>query len=151
MIHTSNIKVTLDPEGTPYVLLAWGQRTQEIVLPWNQQIDEEPLIGAEHDYFEPRGNTSRNWTLHALVEHADWETKTATAFAREASIPRGKLTLEVRVLDLDADPEGDEESRTLAVYTTEAAIRSMTPSQGTNPLHEWLEWTLKTGAFEEET
>lgn len=145
--HASNLRIVFDPTGANYLLLDWGQRTRDIVLPWNQQIDSEGLIGATHDFFTPRGNTSREWTFYSLVEHADWEAKSAAVFSRDAGIPRTKATLEVRVLDLSADPSGDVASRTDALYTATASIRSMTPAAAVNPLHEWLEWTLKVGAF----
>lgn len=147
--HASNLRIVLDPGGVDYLLLDWGQRTREISLPWNQQLDAEPLIGTDFEWFLPRGNTSRDWTFAALVEHADWESKSAAVFSRDAGIPRGKATLEVRVLNLDADPAGNVASRTDALYTAEAAIRAMTPGAAVNPLHEWLEWTLKVGAFTE--
>ena len=145
--HASNLRVVFDPSGANYMLLNWGQRTRDILLPWNQQIDSEGLIGSDFDYFTPRGNTSREWTFYSLVEHADWEAKSAAAFSRDASIPRTKATLEVRVLDLSADPAGDVASRTDATYTASASIRAMNPSAAVNPLHEWLEWTVKVGVF----
>lgn len=135
----STWKVTYDPAGTPLVLLDHDDWTlDELAIPWRQEIDHHPLIGAAWGAFHPRGNVNREVQVSRVASYSDDASLREAILAMDASLAaRAGEHKPLRIAVLGGDTYG----------ATKAVILSHTPRlmpEGRRVAHYW---TLVVGAI----
>jgi hypothetical protein len=141
----SNWQLTFDPDGTPLVLVAFGQLIEaELAVPWQQQAESRGTIRGTHARRYSRGNAESGITITSYKEHADdeaarlWCLQNAIALDAYSGVT-AKLLLEI---------SGSTVTYELAAATldgAESAIR-IAPSARTQ-----TRWTIGGTAWTEIT
>jgi hypothetical protein len=71
MSYVSNWKLTIDPAGTPRVVVTHGQKiTDELSLAWIQQTQQAPALRRVPMANFGRGNVTRELTFGVYTDHA---------------------------------------------------------------------------------
>lgn len=121
----SILRIKFNPGSSAVTLLDWGARVQPFSLPWEQQIEVDPLVGAAWSWMAAKGNIQRRVRVVTQVQHATIPAMFAYQLSADAAMATAlggqTYIMEVRVL-AQPDPGGTEKARTSAAYRTTKAV-----------------------------